>query len=386
MAQEAAEPHAEQDKKQINQGLPPLDLREKPISYFEFWPAWVFYLPVALYWVLLSIRYRNFGLPMVVNPSIPLGGMVGESKYDILEQGGNHAKQYILPYLLRQAPQTELLTECDDSLREHVENDLTLAAAQGIELPFVVKPELGCRGAGVKIVRCKQDLESYLKVFPRDRNYMLQKLAPYQAEVGVFYERMPGDDLGRVTSLTLKYRPTVVGDGKRDLRTLIAEDPRASVLRELYYEKNSARLHYVAKPGEEVALAFAGSHCRGSIFRNGNKWINEGLERAIDAIALDFPDFHYGRFDIKFKDLESLQRGEEFVVIEINGVSSEKTHIWDSRTGLFAAYATLIAQYATLFKMGRQLQKQGRKVPSIRELITTWWRELKRSDNYPATD
>ncbi len=369
-----------------NEGLPPLSILDKPVSFFEFWPAWVFYFPIGVYWVLLSARYRSFGLPMVVNPNIPLGGMVGESKYEILEQGGDIAQTVILPYVIRDHLADASLHNCDETLCKHVENDLCAAREKGITFPMIVKPELGCRGSGVQVMSTPDALVQYLKEFPADRRYLLQKLAPYSAEAGVFYERFPGEVTGRVTSVTLKYRPTVVGDGIRSVKSLILRDPRASVLRELYLDKNKARLHRVPEAGEEVALAFAGSHCRGSIFRNGNEYISTALSEKIDEIMRDFPEFHYGRLDIKFKDIEALSRGNDFVVIEVNGVSSEKTHIWDSRTSLYEAFSTLFEQYTTLFKMGASMVKQGHEAPSVKKLVTTWWQELKRSNTYPSTD
>ncbi len=369
-----------------NEGLPPLSISDKPVSFFEFWPAWVFYIPVGIYWLLLSLRYRSFGLPMAVNPSITLGGMVGESKYEILQQGGDLAQGFILPYVIRNQPDDASLHNCDETQLKHVENDLVAAKGKGISFPMIVKPELGCRGAGVQVVSSSEELIQYLKGFPLDRRYLLQKLAPFSAEAGVFYERFPGEETGRVTSITLKYRPTVVGDGKKSIRSLILSDSRASVLRELYLEKNNDRLHMIPRAGEEIALAFAGSHCRGSIFRNGNEYITEALTQKIDDIMLDFPDFYYGRLDVKFKDIASLRNGDDFVIIEVNGVSSEKTHIWDSRTSLFEAFSTLFEQYTTLFKMGYAMTKQGYKAPSIKLLVKTWWQELQRSNTYPSTD
>lgn len=384
--EEAGLDHSDKSPQLPNQGLPPLDLGRKPVSAFEFWPAWVFYAPIVIYWLFLSVRYRSFGLPMVVNPNIDLGGMVGESKFEILELGGEFAQQYILPYIIRHVPCDTSLNNCDESLAQHVENDIETARAQGIELPFVVKPELGCRGAGIQVVHSPQQLKAYISVFPTDRRYILQKLAPYRAEAGVFYERLPGEDKGRVTSLTFKYQPVVVGDGVLSLKSLILRDARASILRELYFEKNRHRLNWVPELDESVALAFAGSHCRGSIFRNGNEFISPVLSEKIDRVMQDFPEFHYGRLDIKFKDIRALEQGEDFVIIEINGVSSEKTHIWDSRTSLYEAFATLFEQYTTLFNMGKRMSKLGYQAPSAKRLVRTWWRELNRSDRYPPTD
>lgn len=370
----------------INSGMPSLDLTSKPVSFFEFWPAWFFYTPVVIYWLWLSVRYRNFGLPMVVNPNIALGGMVGESKLAILRQGGELAHSYILPYLARELPVSSPLHKRDETLWAHVENDIALAERAGIPLPFVVKPELGCRGAGVRLIANANQLARYLRAFPTDRRYVIQKLAPYAAEAGIFYEKMPGDAKGSVTSITLKYRPFVVGDGVRNLKTLIMCDRRASILRKIYFAKNKTRLKEIPRKGEEVPLAFAGSHCRGSIFRNGNEYISQRLSDKIDSLMGDFPNFHYGRLDVKFKNVEKLSAGRDFVIIEINGVSSEKTHIWDSRTSLYQVFATLFEQYATLFKMGHKMRACGFRVPSARTLVATWIRELKQGNRYPSAD
>lgn len=370
----------------VNEGLPVLDIRAKPVSYFEFWPTWFFYIPVVVYWIYLSVKYRNLGLPMTVNPHIPLGGMVGESKVDILKAAGPYADSYILPFIVDDLSGDDSLYKSDEHLRAYVENKIEALVSYQITCPFVVKPELGCRGSGVRVITSPDDLVSYLKEFPKERRFILQKMAPYSAEAGLFYERMPNDSRGAVTSMTLKYQPYVIGDGVKTLKTLILENKRFSILRELYLQKNYKRLYSVPAEGESVVLAFAGSHCRGSIFRNGNAYITEALSEKINKIMLDFPEFHYGRLDVKFKNMESLQRGEEFVIIEVNGVSSEKTHIWDSRTSLREAFATLFEQYSTLFKMGNEMKKVGHKAPSVKLLVSTWLQELKQNKRYPSTD
>jgi len=370
----------------VNHGLPKLDLSDKPFSIYEFWPAWLFYLPVVVWWVALSIRYRNFGLPMVVNPHIELGGMVGESKLDILDAAGEHAHRFILPYVADIRPERSSLHNCDDSFLAHVDNVLDIAREKGIDYPLIAKPDLGCRGAGVQLIADRDQLIAYLRQFPEGRRYMLQKLAPYSAEAGVFYERMPGQEYGQVTSITLKYRPYVQGDGKRSLRHLIIADPRASLLREQYFDRNQERLDWVPDVGEWVTLAFAGSHCRGSIFRDGNRYITESMSAKMHEVLADFPEFHYGRLDVKFKDIEGLMRGEDFTIIEVNGASSEKTHIWDSKTPLSAIFTTLLRQYTTLFKMGRLMARRGFETPSASTMVKVWLRELKHAKGYPDTD
>ena len=53
--------------------------------HWEFWPAWMFYPPVAIYCFWLAIKYRGLTLPTTANPRIFSAGVVGESKMAILQ-------------------------------------------------------------------------------------------------------------------------------------------------------------------------------------------------------------------------------------------------------------------------------------------------------------
>jgi len=351
----------------VNAGLPRLYLGQKPTSHFEFWPVWLMYIPVVLYWLLLSLRYRSFGLPMVVNPNITLGGMVGESKHAIFCQAGEVLWDYILPYVT---------LRLSGDVSAQVNEALEKAERAGFGFPLVIKPDLGCRGRGVALLENEQQLRNYLQTQHPGQLFLLQELAPYSAEAGVFYIRRPDAQNGKIVSLAFKYRPTVIGDGISTLQQLIESHPRSSKLAGIHCAKNRDRLHNVPAPGEEVALEFAGSHCRGSIFRNGDSFVTKSLERKLDHLLKDLPGFHYGRLDIKFKDIHQLQAGEDFVILEINGASSEQAHIWDSRTSLWHAMSVLFKQYRDLFAMGAIMRQQGYPVPSAFKLIYTWLREL----------
>ena len=358
-----------------NRGLPPLNLGSQPYSYFEFWPAWFFYTPVVIYWLMLGARYRSLGLPLLANPRIPLGGMVGESKAAILDMAGERARAFILPFL-------KFRYDGQVSAAGYLE----YCSQAGLALPLVIKPDLGCRGTGVRLIANQQQLQAYLRAFPKGRDFLIQKLAPYHAEAGVFYVRQPGAAAGTVTSITLKYQPVLLGDGKKKLAELIASDTRARKLSEVYGKRLQAQLARVPAKGEAVVLGFAGSHARGSIFRNGNQYISPAFTAAIDDVMRDFPEFHYGRLDIKFESIEALKCGKSFVIIEVNGASSEATHIWDSRTRLSDVFFTLFWQYRTLFSIGQQLRHTGHKVPSIWCLLKTAWREWRQGKVYPSSN
>ncbi|MEM9801885.1 MAG: alpha/beta fold hydrolase, partial [Planctomycetota bacterium] len=55
------------------------------LTRWEFWPPFITYVPVVLWCLWLSIKYRGLHRPTAANPAMPAGGFVGESKTEILE-------------------------------------------------------------------------------------------------------------------------------------------------------------------------------------------------------------------------------------------------------------------------------------------------------------
>ncbi|NBX00003.1 hypothetical protein EBR03_10570, partial [bacterium] len=53
--------------------------------HFEFWPAWIFYLPLVPWYIYLSIRHRSLLSPFYASPGLQNGGLIGESKWDYLK-------------------------------------------------------------------------------------------------------------------------------------------------------------------------------------------------------------------------------------------------------------------------------------------------------------
>ncbi len=363
-----------------HQGMPPLDQSGAPLSFFEFWPMWAFYPPVALYAGWLMLRHRGVLLPTVANPSFPGGGFFGESKAEILSLAMQHVGEWVAPFVRidRPLPASSPVAERDAAL--------DALAAAGLGLPVVAKPDLGCRGAGVKLVRTPADLLSYVQAFPAGASFLLQRLVPFEGEAGIFYCRRPGQANGRIVSVTLKYFPHVVGDGRRTLRELILADPRAGRLPHLYLRRHTARLDDVPAAGEAIRLAFAGSHSRGAIFRNGTHLVTPQMEARFDAIAKALPEFHFGRFDVRFEEFTQLQAGRGFTIVEVNGAGAESTHIWDRSTSLVEAWRALMRQYRWLFEIGQANRRRGFATMPWREFIRAYRREKLLTPQYPATD
>jgi len=364
-----------------HRGMPPFEQGGQPLSFFEFWPMWAFYPPVMLFAGWLMLRYRGATLPTVANPSFPGGGFFGESKAEILQLAMQHVPEWVAPFVRIDRPESAAI-----GVDVELEAALAELADAGISLPVVAKPDLGCRGAGVKLIRTEEHLASYIAAFPRGASLLLQRLVPFEGEAGIFYCRRPGQARGRIVSITLKYFPYATGDGVRTLRELILADPRAGKLSHLYLKRHTARLDDIPAPGESIRLAFAGSHSRGAIFRNGTHLVTPEMEASFDAIAQRLPEFHFGRFDVRFEQFADVQRGQGFTIVEINGAGAESTHIWDRRTGLLQAWRDLMRQYKWLFEIGHANRARGFKPMRLAAFMRDYRREKALTPQYPPTD
>jgi membrane protein DedA with SNARE-associated domain len=309
--------------------------------YFEFWPAWLFYIPIIPRYIFLSMKYRSFYLPFYANPQIEHAGFIGESKWDFYEPLVK-SRFSLKTQLIRKGP--EQLTRVINLISENV-----------FFYPFILKPDRGQRGFGVRVIRNEPDLRDYLA--EADFDLLIQEFCEFPNEAGVFYFRYPGESVGKIFSITDKIFPSVTGDGTTSLGQLILQDKRARLIAPTYFARLRGRLDTVPSKGESVLLAHCGNHCQGTIFLNGEFLYTTKLQAAIESIAQLYPHFYFGRFDVRYSSTEALKQGREFRVIELNGAGSEATHIWDSTTTLTQAYAILFRQWEILFTIGYRVNK-----------------------------
>ncbi len=345
-----------------------------PVSFFEFWPGWLFYTPVVVQWILLGLRYRDFSLPTAANPYITTGGLCGESKLSILRQIAPEAAYLIAP-------------ACGVQARpDGIEAAEAAMETSGLAYPVVAKPDIGCNGTGVRLVHDRTGLEHYLQAFPTGETLILQHYIAEPHEAGLFYVRHPHEATGRVTSITIKKSPIVTGDGRRTLKELILADGRAGLVPQLYVERLAGRLHDVPAENETVQLVFVGNHCKGSIFEDGGALLTPALTQAVDILASALPEFHFGRIDVRFSSIAALRNGTGFKVIEINGVGSEPTHIWDRRTKLLNAWKSQFFHYAAAFRIGAANRRRGFRSCGLRAMYRAWKTQLRLMKLYPMND
>jgi membrane protein DedA with SNARE-associated domain len=350
---------------------------ERAASRFEFWPPWLFYLPVFFHWMWLAIRHLGLMLPTAANPSIYSGGFIGESKIDILDLVGDSERHWIAPYL-------PFIKEPGFSTEQLTRKALGVLSEGRLDLPVVAKPDVGQRGDGVQPIRDESELREYLDHFPEGERLMFQKLVGRQ-EIGVLYWRLPDADHGSVTSITLKSFPELVGDGRRSLRQLIVNDPRARHTAAVFFERHATNLDRVIGDGETFPLVFAGNHKQGTVFRDGTHLVTPQLVERLDIIAKAMPEFHFGRFDLRFDDIDACLRGEDLAIIEINGASGEATHIWDPSMTLVEAYRTLFRQFRALFVIGAANRRRGHRPIGAVQFLRDALRYRRLARSYPPS-
>jgi hypothetical protein len=188
-------------------------------------------------------------------------------------------------------------------------------------------------------------------------------------EFGVFYVRGPGESRGRILSITEKQLPSITGDGRSTLEELILNDANTIGMARFHLRRHADRLYHVPAYAQMVRLGDCGSHCRGARFYDGGALLTPELERAIDDIAARFDGFCFGRFDLRVPSREALMRGEGIKILELNGVTSEVTHIYDPGVSLIEAYRALFGQWRLAFEIGAENAARGARVSSLAELV-----------------
>ena len=317
----------------------------KRILNWEFWPPLVVYTPVFIYSIYLWIKYRSITLCTLANPGIEDGGFIDESKLGILDSFSSKesvAKYQLIPEETNQDDKKGIIS------RFMEDNQL--------EFPVVLKPVRGERGKGVFIPKNERESDQYLTEM--DEEYLVQEYVSGK-EYGVFYYRIPGEDSGKILSVTKKEYLTLTGDGIHTLEELILKDPRAVCQAEVHFERHLEQLFEIPEEGEVVSLVELGTHARGSLFLDGSELITTELTQEVDKVSKSFDGFYFGRYDIKAPSDGHLKKGEKLTVIELNGLTSESTNIYDPKHSFIFGVTTLMKQWSIAYKIGYEIKKRN---------------------------
>ena len=362
-------------KKLVQPGaLQRLTVKLQRFQRWEFWPAWMFYPPVAVYCLWLSIKHRGLTLPTAANPGIFSGGLVGESKIATLKD------------LMKTSPEftaeAELLQ--GSSAQERLESFREICQRRRISYPLVLKPDVGQRGAGVKLMQNEKQVWEYLHRTAAPLTVQCFAEGPHEA--GIFYYRFPHEHVGHIFAITEKVFPEITGDGRSTIGELIWKDPRARFLAHVYLHRLRERQEEVLAAGQTLQLVRAGNHAQGCIFQDGTHLGSSALLETIDSISRKLPDFYIGRYDIRYASELDLKAGRNFQIVELNGAASEATSIYDARNSLFTAYRTLFRQWDLVFAIGAANRQNGARTTGISLLWRHWRGYARFAASYPLAD
>ncbi len=328
---------------------------------WEYWSSQAFYFPMYLWGPLLALRAGHPAFFTATNPGIYTGGFGFESKYETL-------LKIPAPY----RPKTILVRDAE-SFGQVVKK----MQAAGIRFPVICKPDVGFRGFLVRKIATAAELATYLKKYPVD--FLIQEFVWRAGEFGVLYYRLPGEERGVITSLTIKEFLAVTGDGTSTVRALVTQHPRALLQLDRLRDTHAHLLPRIPAKGERVPLGVVGNHSKGTRFINGNHRIDRELERTFDRIARQIPGFYFGRFDIKCDRLEDLRRGENLTIFELNGVCSEPTHIYDPEKITYpGALRAIVQHWSIIAKIARTNHRRGAPYLPTRTMIRIIREGLKK--------
>ncbi len=269
------------------------------------------------------------------------GGFVMDSKikiYDLIPQ-----KYY---------PKTRFVQE-----KIPFDEVLKILESSKINLPFIVKPDIGLRGSAVKKITNLDELRNYHHKANFD--YLLQNLIPYPNEVGIFYVRFPNEKHGRITGIVAKEFLIVEGDGSSTIETLLKANPRYELQLKALEKEYGSQLKTVLTKGEKRNLVPYGNHARGAKFLDYSHLISPELTQVIDAMCLEITAFYFGRMDLMYNTWEELEEGKNFSIVELNGAASEPTHIYDPKHSLFFAWKELARHISYMFQISAENHKRG---------------------------
>ncbi|MCX6824299.1 MAG: hypothetical protein NT085_04180 [candidate division SR1 bacterium] len=315
---------------------------------WEFWPSYIFDIPVYIYWILLGIKAGHILFFSNINPGMLFSGFSGYGKYD-----------EIIKFDPALRPKTILIKIGDsfEKIKKEIDNE-------NIKYPAIMKPNMGRTARDISKIYTDEGLRKHLTTMKEE--YVIQEFIDDPLEFGILYYRIPGEAKGHITGVTDKRLVFVEGNGKHTLGELVRNHERAR-----FYYKPFKKLHEkmwnkILPVGEKLQMNFLGNHCRGSCFYDATHLINANLEETIDKLSKTIPGFYYGRYDVKVKNIEDLYTGK-YKIMELNGMGTLPVHIYDPTHNIRFAYKELFKHRNIIYKISKENHKRGHQYISLRK-------------------
>ena len=259
------------------------------------------YIPIYMQIGRLCLRYkRKPTILWKVNPDFPYGGLICP-------------KSLIVEKFLQKEENIDFFTKtlaipASDDLSQKISKVEKFIQEEHLNYPIILKPDDGIGWVGLKFIDNKKELEKALNEIKKD--YVAQEYVPRQDEFSVFFIKHPNQKEWGIWSFTKRY---TVKD---------TEDPELII------------------PGRRI------------ICSDESELVTQKMEDIFNEIS-DISWFHFGRFDIRVKDVETfLAEGKGFTILEVNvGAHSIALHAFDRRYGRAKRYRIFFEQLRYAFEI-----------------------------------
>ncbi len=329
------------------------------LLHWEYWSFQVIYIPIYPVFIFLCLRARSFFFFSAANPTIRNGGFLGESKKDIFQLVPAHLQPRTIFFDKTCKPQ---------SVMEQL-------MAGDFRYPLIGKPDMGGKGRGIKKLDDEMSVRKYAA--SAETNFHIQEFIPYEKEMGIFYYRYPDQAQGKISGVVEKEFLKVVGDGIKNIRQLLQDNPRGILQLSQIQLHEPHLLDQVVEANEVFTVVPYGNHARGALFLDSSATVHSALEKWMDGVCKQIPGFYFGRLDIRYKNRELLEAGKSFYILEVNGAGSEPTHIYDPRHSIFFAWREIIRHWLILYKISVANHRLGHPYMSWSEGV-----KMLRTDEY----
>ena len=322
------------------------------LTHWEHWPFYIVYIPVYFYFLWLAMKARSLTFFSASNPGVDTGGIYGESKWSVLKM----VPEQFIPktvFIKAGTPQQATLSALHEA---------------AITFPLIAKPDIGERGFLVEKIDDIATLEKHLARYPVD--FLLQEYLDYEHEYNVLFYRLPGEETGKITSVTIKKYMTITGNGKATVEELMRNDTHYALQVERFQKEKAALLKHVPANGEALRIEPIGNHVRGTKFYDGRNLVNQQMLNTFSAIARSISGMYIFRFDAKCKTPDGLATGAVLKFVEVNGAGGEPTHIYETGYPLFKAWGDLLHQWSVIYRVSEINRKKGIAPMSLREGIS----------------
>ncbi len=292
----------------------------KRIYHREFRPSWIFHIPTFCIYFYFSIKARNPVFFSATNPGMYMWWFMGNSKEEI----HNFVSK---KYCINEHNFIPWTTIFD--IQDYIINN-------NLSYPMIIKPTIGGRqGYKVYYIQTEWNLQSYISLMS-DEYFLLQEYIEWE-EYSVYYCRYPDHKTGTILGITKKEYPTIIGDGKTTIGSIIKQHDRYNRYYNLFAHDYHIDMGKILQNWEKYIISRIGNHCKWSLFLDRSAHTTEKIIQETDKLVHHDSNVYLYRSDIKAQSRNDVVNGN-YKIIEINWVFSEPTFIYDPGYKILDAY------------------------------------------------